>query len=234
MDEAQDLSPMQLLSIWRRINEQSFTIVGDLAQSTGSWSRNSWDDVKEILAHNTNIKIENLEFGYRIPKEILDFVQPLFEALKLNIPYPKSVKSGFEIPVTNLVNFDKNWFLDLEKDIQKYIDLDQLTAVISTDKILDDIELGFKKSKIKFSRGSIATTRNRVTLMNPEQVKGLEFDAVFVVNPKSIIESSKFGSKLLFVSLTRSTRHLNVIHDGEDIPLSLVQNQVSENLLAKS
>ena len=65
--------------------------------------------------------------------------------------------------------------------------------------------------------------------MNPEQVKGLEFDAVFVVNPKSIIESSKFGSKLLFVSLTRSTRHLNVIHDGEDIPLSLVEKQVFEN-----
>ena len=231
VDEAQDLSPMQLLSIWRRINEQSFTIVGDLAQSTGSWSRNSWDDVKEILAHNTNIKIENLEFGYRIPKEILDFVQPLFEALKLNIPYPKSVKSGFEIPATNLVNFDKNWFLDLEKDLQKYINLDQLTAVISTDKILDDIELGLKKSKIKFSRGSIAATRNRVTLMNPEQVKGLEFDAVFVVDPKSIIESSKFGSKLLFVSLTRSTRHLVVIHSGEPIPLSLVQKQVDENKL---
>ena len=65
--------------------------------------------------------------------------------------------------------------------------------------------------------------------MNPDQVKGLEFDAVFVVDPKSIINSSKFGSKLLFVSLTRSTRHLIVIHDGEEIPLDLVRNQVSEN-----
>ena len=41
----------------------------------------------------------------------------------------------------------------------------------------------------------------------------------------------KFGSKLLFVSLTRSTRHLVVIHSGEPIPLSLVQKQVDENKL---
>ncbi len=229
VDEAQDLSPMQLLSIWRRISEQSFTIVGDLAQSTGSWSRDSWDDVKEILAQNTNIKIENLEFGYRIPKEILDYVQPLFDALDLNIPFPKSVKSGFEIPISNLVDFNKNWLADFEKDLSKFINLDQLTAVISTDKMLDIIELGFKRSKIKFSRGSISSTRSKITLMNPEQVKGLEFDSVFVVDPKSIINSSKFGSKLLFVSLTRSTRHLTVIHDGAEIPLDLVRNQVSEN-----
>ena len=229
VDEAQDLSPMQLLSIWRRVNEQSFTIVGDLAQSTGSWSRDSWDDVKEILAQNTNIKIENLEFGYRIPKEILDYVEPLFDALDLNIPFPKSVKSGFEIPISNLVDFNKNWLADFEKDLSKFINLDQLTAVISTDKILDIIELGFKKSKIKFSRGSISSPRSKITLMNPDQVKGLEFDAIFVVDPKSIINSSKFGSKLLFVSLTRSTRHLIVIHDGEEIPLDLVRNQVSEN-----
>ncbi len=229
VDEAQDLSPMQLLSIWRRINEQSFTIVGDLAQSTGSWSRNSWDDVKEILAHNVNVKIENLEFGYRIPKEILDFVQPLFETLNLNIPYPKSVKSGFEKPKTKLVNFEENWFSDLEEDLIKYINLDQLTAVISTDEMLDLIENGFKKSKIKFSRGSISPTRSKITLMTPDQVKGLEFEAVFVIDPKSIVESSSFGSKLLFVALTRSTRHLVVIHNGDSMPLLLVEEQVKKN-----
>ena len=229
VDEAQDLSPMQLLSVWRRITDQSFTIVGDLAQSTGSWSRDSWDEFQEILSKDKKLKIENLEFGYRIPREILEFVKPLFDALQLNILFPKSVKSGFDSPKNKLVDFSKNWFTSLEQELNNFIKLDQLTAVISTEPILAEIELALKNSSIKVSRGSISTMRSKVTLMNPDQAKGLEFDAVVVIDPKSIIESSKFGSKLLFVSLTRSTRHLIVLHSGEAIPLSLVKNQVNDN-----
>jgi DNA helicase IV len=229
VDEAQDLSPMQLLSIERRINDQSFTIVGDLAQSTGSWSRDSWNEFQEILSKDKKLKIENLEFGYRIPREILEFVKPLFDALQLNILFPKSVKSGFDSPKNKLVDFSKNWFTSLEQELNNFIKLDQLTAVISTEPILSEIELALKNSSIKVSRGSISTMRIKVTLMNPDQAKGLEFDAVVVIDPKSIIESSKFGSKLLFVSLTRSTRHLIVLHSGEAIPLSLVKNQVNDN-----
>jgi DNA helicase IV len=200
-----------------------------LAQSTGSWSRDSWDEFQEILSKDKQLKIENLEFGYRIPREILEFVKPLFDALQLNILFPKSVKSGFDSPKSKLVDFSKNWFTSLEQELNNFIKLDQLTAVISTEPILAEIELALKNSSIKVSRGSISTMRSKVTLMNPDQAKGLEFDAVVVIDPKSIIESSKFGSKLLFVSLTRSTRHLIVLHSGEAIPLSLVKNQVNDN-----
>src|SRR5690606_10849529 len=38
VDEAQDLSPMQLRSVRRRSRTGSMTIVGDIAQSTGLWA----------------------------------------------------------------------------------------------------------------------------------------------------------------------------------------------------
>ena len=45
IDEAQDLSPMQLRMIGRRVPSGSMTIVGDLGQASGPWAPGSWDDV---------------------------------------------------------------------------------------------------------------------------------------------------------------------------------------------
>ena len=43
VDEAQDLTPMQLRVLDRRSLNGSMTIVGDIAQATGSWPHDSWD-----------------------------------------------------------------------------------------------------------------------------------------------------------------------------------------------
>ena len=48
VDEAQDLSPMQLRSVARRSLSGSITIVGDIGQATGPWAPASWD---EVTAH---------------------------------------------------------------------------------------------------------------------------------------------------------------------------------------
>lgn len=43
VDEAQDLSPMQLRMLLRRLNpEGGFTVLGDLAQATKGWANDSW------------------------------------------------------------------------------------------------------------------------------------------------------------------------------------------------
>lgn len=68
VDEAQDLSAMQLRSIARRCPTGSYTIVGDLAQSTGPWARDSWDDVFAALKTRSNQPwLETLKYGYRVP-----------------------------------------------------------------------------------------------------------------------------------------------------------------------
>ena len=49
VDEAQDLSPMQLRVLDRRSLNGSMTIVGDIAQSTGAWAHDDWESVLEHL-----------------------------------------------------------------------------------------------------------------------------------------------------------------------------------------
>jgi DNA helicase IV len=46
-------------------------------------------------------------------------------------------------------------------------------------------------------------------------VKGLELDATVVVDPAGIIEEEAQGLRSLYVALTRATKHLTVVYQGE-------------------
>jgi DNA helicase IV len=50
--------------------------------------------------------------------------------------------------------------------------------------------------------------------------KGLEFDHVIVVEPARLVPSDASGLRLLYVVLTRATRHLTVVH-SEPLPEAL-------------
>jgi len=58
---------------------------------------------------------------------------------------------------------------------------------------------------------------NQVVLMTVRQAKGLEFDAVVVVEPDEIIAESPRGLSDLYVAVTRATRRLGVLHTT-DLP----------------
>jgi superfamily I DNA/RNA helicase len=50
------------------------------------------------------------------------------------------------------------------------------------------------------------------TVVLPDQAKGLEFDAVVVVEPAAIAGGDARGLRLLYVALTRAVQELVVVH----------------------
>jgi DNA helicase IV len=56
---------------------------------------------------------------------------------------------------------------------------------------------------------------HQVTVVTPSLVKGLELDAVIVVEPRSILEEEVRGPQALYVAVTRSTKRLGILHTGE-------------------
>jgi DNA helicase IV len=71
VDEAQDLSPMQWRMLRRRCPSGSMTVVGDLAQATGAWSHESWEDAVAALGRPATVA--ELTVSYRTPEEIMAF-----------------------------------------------------------------------------------------------------------------------------------------------------------------
>jgi hypothetical protein len=57
------------------------------------------------------------------------------------------------------------------------------------------------------------------------ETKGLEFDAVLVVEPERIIADGPRGAAELYVALTRATQRLGVLHHG---PLPQALNALAE------
>jgi DNA helicase IV len=63
-----------------------------------------------------------------------------------------------------------------------------------------------------------------VAVLTVTQVKGLEFDAVVVVEPADILGGSPRGGNDLYVALTRATQRLGVVHGGP-LPAALARLQ---------
>ena len=65
-----------------------------------------------------------------------------------------------------------------------------------------------------------AALGDHVTLLPPAATKGLEFDAVLVVEPARILAEEPNGSRILYVVLTRAVQHLGIVH-AEALPAAL-------------
>jgi DNA helicase IV len=51
-------------------------------------------------------------------------------------------------------------------------------------------------------------------VLSVDDVKGLEFDGVTVVDPQAVLAESPRGVNDLYVALTRPTQRLTVLHHG--------------------
>jgi superfamily I DNA/RNA helicase len=65
-------------------------------------------------------------------------------------------------------------------------------------------------------QGAVADTPDAldapIGVLEPTDAKGLEFDHVVVVEPSRLVRPDRAGLRLLYVTLTRATRTLTVVH----------------------
>ncbi len=97
VDEAQDLSPMQWRMIARRGAGASYTIVGDLAQASGSWTPTSWPEAVGPLGPRPRNEFE-LTINYRTPREVMDLAGRVLAAAAPELQVPRSVRDAGERP----------------------------------------------------------------------------------------------------------------------------------------
>jgi superfamily I DNA/RNA helicase len=96
-----------------------------------------------------------------------------------------------------------------------------LTGVVVPDSLHDEVSVALSAAAVPFLDGRTATALgDHVTLLPPSATKGLEFDAVVVVEPDEIVAEAAGDLRLLYVVLTRAVQHLTILH-ARPLPAAL-------------
>ena len=199
VDEAQDLSPMQLLAISRRAIDGSLTILGDVAQATGPVVYRRWQELEPYLPDEAELSIEELRHAYRVPAEIMDFALPLLDRIAPEVEPPLAYRKGGEPP--RLVRVAEEELLAAAlSEAAVLAEQDGLLAVIVPRSLAGPLPQGDLFDELT------------VPVLTPRQAKGLEFDHVIVVEPAAVADDEDRGLRELYVALTRPTKTLVVVH----------------------
>ncbi len=218
VDEAQDLSPMQLRVLDRRSLNGSMTIVGDIAQSTGAWAHDDWDQVLEHLPSRRPPRRAELTVGYRVPGPIMDLAARVLRVAAPQLQPPTSIRHTGEEPIVTACTSE-----DLNAAIAAAVrrELDAVgsgnVAVVVPGSLVERADVALTDAGIDHGRATRQGLDRQVTVVPTSLVKGLELDSVIVVEPAAILREEVRGPQSLYVAVTRSTKRLSILH-AEPLP----------------
>ena len=223
LDEAQDLSPMQLRAVGRRCSTGSATVLGDLAQGTTPWATDSWESSLVHLGKPGAV-IEILVRGFRVPASVIDYAAQLLPSMAPGLGAPVSVR---ENPGRlEIVRVDAAALYDrVAESVVENAREPGSVGVIAPDVAVDTVSKAL--SRMGIDHGVLGADHgdvdHQVDVIPATVAKGLEFDRVIVVEPSAIAAAEpdrRTGLRRLYVVLTRAVSELTVIH-ADELPVEL-------------
>lgn len=210
VDEAQDLSPMELRMIGRRLVSDSVTLVGDLAQATAPAAVTSWSEALAYLGL-PGADVVELSVNYRTTEQVMAFASALLAEAAPGLRPPRSVRRNGALPVVHQVAPDEVVSAVVDLACAEVARADEGTiGVIVPPERVEEILCALRGAGLDVERGS-AGLLHRVSVLEPVLSKGLEFDTVVVAEPDRLAPPGAVGARLLFTVLTRPTHRLLLV-----------------------
>ncbi|MFC4590615.1 HelD family protein [Sphaerisporangium corydalis] len=212
VDEAQELSAMAWRTVMRRIPTRSLTVVGDVAQTGSAAGARSWGEMLDPYLKG-RWREARLLVNYRTPAEIMEVAADVLKAVAPDQEPPTSVRDGEAPPRALRVRR-----ADLPRALPELVmsELAEVgegrTAVLTPDARHREIAALVPDAASALTADALDSP---AVVLTVTQSKGLEFDSVVVVAPEEILTQSPKGGQDLYVAITRATRRLTVIHEGE-------------------
>ncbi|MFD7158403.1 HelD family protein [Kribbella sp. NPDC059898] len=219
LDEAQDLSAMQLRAVGRRCSTGSMTVLGDIAQGTTPWATPSWG---EALTHlgKTSAHTEELTAGFRVPGQVIEYAARLLPTIAPHLKPPTAVRRARgELTITRVPDSLAAAVTAVEEASERLGSIGLIVPdalVPATRKALQGVAFSVL--------GDEDDVDAHLDVVPASLAKGLEFDHVVLVEPAGIVAGEadeRTGLRRLYVCLTRAVTSLVVVH-SEDLPEVLV------------
>jgi len=237
VDEAQDLSPMQLRMLARRSISGSMTVVGDIAQATGPWTPRSWDEVIAHLSPRRPARLVELTVSYRTPAEAVAVSARVLKVAAPELRPPRAVRRSGIPPRIEAVPSASLFARVAEVAAAQLAAAGPgRVAVLSPPGLLADIGLALSERGLRWTDPrdpSGEGLASPLVLLPADQANGLEFDCVVVVEPALIAAepaaaelppvTTTRGLRTLYVALTRLTQQLAVVH-AMPLPVELTND----------
>jgi DNA helicase IV len=214
VDEAQELSPMQWRMLVRKNPLKSFTIVGDVAQVSSAAGATDWASMLSPIFRDS-WRLEELTVNYRTPALVSEVAESMAVAGGVPITRTSAVRTG-EWPVEIITTTPERITGGVVEAVALVRESGSGTiAVITTDATVAAVhEAMIEAIPGEVARGAMGL-RRPVAVLTPGESKGLEFDAVVVVEPTAIVESGPRGAGSLYVAMTRPTQRLVLVASRE-------------------
>jgi DNA helicase IV len=240
VDEAQELSLMAWRMLVRRVPTRSLTIVGDVAQTSSAAGARSWSAALTPVLRD-GWRLEELTVSYRTPAEVADTAQrvakaaglpvsPLTAARELPdalVTVPVGAWAGAEGPDGAGPGGDDDndtvasaVVAQVAELAREFVGADGAgrVAVVAADRragvLGDAVARALPRVLGDAEAARLAAQRPedaQVPVLTPRETKGLEFDAVVLVEPAEVAEGPG-GWSDLYVAMTRPTQRLTVVH----------------------
>ena len=232
VDEAQELTPMDWRMLMRRCPSRSFTIVGDVAQTSALAGTRSWSTTMDRLFGRDGWQLNELTIDYRNPREVSDLAGSFARSQGLYISTVNAVRS---VPgsVGRLTVADRGDVVDAA--VRETVDLAReyiaedgtgRVALIVPEELRPSTRQALSRG-MRQAFGSRRATRlegqdpwdAQLPVCSTEEVKGLEYDAVVVVEPGLICQeapSPATAAADLYVAMTRPTQRLVIVRTTMD------------------
>jgi DNA helicase IV len=214
VDEAQDLSPMQLRMLARRCPSGSMTLLGDLAQAVGVWPQRDWHALAAWLPTPDGVRVVELRLGYRSPGQVLELASRLLPEAAPDVTPTEAVRPG-RSELRRVSAPPGGLPAAIATEVAALADAWPTVGVIVPSAIVATVVAALRhRLGVVVGEATADGLGRPVTVVAAEGAKGLEFDAVVVGEPGAIIAERAdrpTGLRLLYVALTRPTQHLSMV-----------------------
>ncbi|HXQ18620.1 MAG TPA: AAA family ATPase [Acidimicrobiales bacterium] len=212
VDEAQDLSPMALRMVGRRsLDGRSLTVLGDLGQATAPGAPGDWGATLAALGDPPGAAVEELHLGYRVPAAIMDLANHFLAEAAPHLRPTRSVRTTDDAPDIRAVAGGA-LVDELVASARLLSAAHHTVAAIGVAAQLEELAPQLRERGLATDPPGRPPRAGFLALVRPEEAKGLEFDAVIIVEPGALV-ALPGGTGLLYIALTRAVQRLTVLHE---------------------